>query len=175
MAWSVFHRNALAIFFTSTLSLHLWATSAHADQTTCLPADSILLSEISCPPGRTDAIAAPNLLTEAARRAGPPRPRPLVPLYVSLASLQLLDVQTTARALKNGARESNPLLAGFASNAPAVLALKVGTTAGTIYLTERLWKKNRAAALVMMVGLNSAYAVIVTHNYRTGAPGRARE
>jgi hypothetical protein len=43
---------------------------------------------------------------------------------------------------------------------------KLAGTAGTLFLTERLWKKHRAAAVALMVAVNAAYAMIVVNNYR---------
>ena len=94
------------------------------------------------------------------------RPSPLVPLYLSFAALQVADVASTHQALKAGGREANPVVKGFAGNEAAMVAVKAGATAGTILLTERLWKKNRPAAVILMLGLNGAYAAIVAHNYR---------
>jgi hypothetical protein len=48
----------------------------------------------------------------------------------------------------------------------AGLAVKAGATAATVYLTERLWRKNRVASIAVMAALNGAYAAIVAHNYR---------
>ncbi len=76
----------------------------------------------------------------------PRRPSPLVPLYVSFAALQVADVASTVRALDSGGQEANPIVGSFADSSAAMLAVKAGATAGTIYLTERLWKKNRPAA-----------------------------
>jgi len=33
-------------------------------------------------------------------------------------------------------------------------------------MTERLWKKNRAASVAMLVVANCAYAAVVAHNAR---------
>jgi heme A synthase len=96
------------------------------------------------------------------------RPRPLVPLYVAFAVLQGLDGATTVRALGRGAVEANPLLGGVAGNPAALFAAKAGTAVGSILLTERLWKRNRVAAIALMVALNGAYAAVVAHNYRVG-------
>ena len=92
------------------------------------------------------------------------RPAPLVPLYVSFAALQVLDTTSTHRALREGGREANPVVQGFAGNRAAMLAVKAGATAATVYLTERLWKKSRPAAIVLMTALNGAYAAILAHN-----------
>jgi hypothetical protein len=125
----------------------------------------------------SDAIDAAAAV-EAGRMAAvrPPsvakRPPTLPALYVAFAALQAADAVTTFRALSNGAREANPLMAGLAGNRSAMLAVKAGSVAGTVYLSERLWRKNRTAAVVMMVCLNSAYAAIAAHNYRAGSVRR---
>jgi hypothetical protein len=94
------------------------------------------------------------------------RPAALVPLYVSFAALQAFDARSTMTALGHGAAEANPLLGRITDHSGAFLALKMGAAAGTIFVTEKLWKQNPAAAVALMVGLNSAYAIIVAHNYR---------
>lgn len=107
------------------------------------------------------AAAAPVAVPPALRR-----PRSLVPLYLSYGALQVLDVASTRRALDAGATEANPLLRGVAGNTGATLAVKAGTTAATVFLVERLWRRNRPAAIVLMAALNGAYAAVVAHNYR---------
>lgn len=97
------------------------------------------------------------------------RPNALPILYASFGALQALDAATTLRAVGRGATEANPVLTGIASNRGAMVAVKAASFASTVYLTERLWKKNRVAAVVTMVCVNSAYAVIVAHNYRVGS------
>lgn len=93
------------------------------------------------------------------------RPAALIPLYVSFATLQALDARSTVSALAKGATEANPLLGGVTEHTGAFLALKMGAAASTVFLTEKLWKRNPVAAVALMVGLNSAYAIIVAHNY----------
>jgi hypothetical protein len=97
------------------------------------------------------------------------RPGALPVLYASFGALQALDAATTFRALDRGAAEANPVLTGIASNRGAMVAVKAASFASTVYLTERLWKKNRVAAVVTMLCVNSAYAAIVAHNYRAGS------
>jgi len=94
------------------------------------------------------------------------RPSALIPLYASLVALEALDAHSTWRALDNGLQESNPVLTGVAGNKPAFVAAKIGVTAATIALTEQLRKKNRAAAIILMVSANSGMAWVVNHNYR---------
>jgi len=98
--------------------------------------------------------------------AAKPRPGVLVPLYASFATLQVLDAHSTARALNQGAVEANPLMTGLAGNPTALLAVKAAGTAGVIFASEKMWKKNRAAAVFFMVAANSAMAWVVQNNYR---------
>ena len=96
----------------------------------------------------------------------PRRPRALVPLYLSFGTLQILDTHSTSRALAAGGSEANPLLKGIVENEVGLLAVKAAGTAGVIYASEKLWKKNKAAAIVFMVAANSAMAWVVQNNYR---------
>jgi hypothetical protein len=104
----------------------------------------------------------------------PVRPAPLIPLYASFVALQVGDLATTFRALDGGASEANPALGGLASNRAAMVALKAGMTTGTLLLSERLWKRNRVATIVLMAAMNGAYLAVVAHNARviSSLPGR---
>ncbi len=93
------------------------------------------------------------------------RPTSLVPLYVSFAGLQALDAHSTFHGLQRGGYEANPLMSGVAGSPAAFVAVKAGATAGTVYLTEKLWKRNRKAAVITMIGANVAYGLIASHNY----------
>jgi len=94
------------------------------------------------------------------------RPKSLIPLYVSFAALQALDAHSTLQAIDNGHGEGNPLVGTFTTTPGAMVGLKLASTAGTIYLTERLWRKHRGAAIALMIAVNGAYAAVVAHNYR---------
>jgi hypothetical protein len=48
----------------------------------------------------------------------------LLPLYMSFASLQMLDAHSTLRAARAGAVEQNPLMQGLADKPAALVALK---------------------------------------------------
>lgn len=98
--------------------------------------------------------------------AAPRRPAALVGLYASFVALQVGDMVTTSKALDNGAVEANPLMKGLTSSKGAMIAVKAGASLGTIYLSEKLWKKNRTAAIATMVIMNGAYAAIVANNAR---------
>jgi hypothetical protein len=44
--------------------------------------------------------------------------------------------------------------------------VKAAAGASTIYFAERMWKKNRLGAVIVMAALNGATAAIVTRNQR---------
>jgi len=105
-------------------------------------------------------VAAPNLSSAS-------RPKILPALYVSLAALQAFDASSTLKGLGQGAVEGNALVAGVASRPAAWIAVKSATTVSTILLTERLWKRNRTAAIILMAALNGGYAAVAISNHRT--------
>lgn len=78
-----------------------------------------------------------------------------------------LDALTTFRALDAGHREGNPLLKS--GNRPLMIAAKIATASASIYLTERLWKQNRKAAVLSMVITNVAMSMVVANNTRIGS------
>jgi hypothetical protein len=123
--------------------------------------------------------AAPRVVMEPAsliRVEPPPAKRPMIlpALYVSLGAVQAWDVYSTSAALKAGAIERNPLVAPIAGNSGGMIALKLGTAATTVFFAERLWKKNRVAAIVMMAGINGATAAIAMRNIRNARTAGAR-
>jgi hypothetical protein len=91
----------------------------------------------------------------------------LVPLYASFAALQMLDAHSTLRAVRAGGVEQNPMLRGIADKPVAMVALKAGVAASTIALAEKVRSRSRVGAIVLMAALNSTYAAVVVHNYRT--------
>lgn len=94
------------------------------------------------------------------------RPVLLPALYAANIALQGLDAHSTIKALDGGAREANPLMKGVADHRGALLAVKVGAAASTIYFAEKLWRRNRVAAVALMVAVNGVSAAVVAHNYR---------
>jgi hypothetical protein len=94
------------------------------------------------------------------------RPAALPALYASFAVLQGLDAHSTLTAVGAGGREVNPAVRDLVARPASFVAAKIAATAGTLYLSERLWKKNRVAAVVLMAAVNVTYGAIVAHNYR---------
>ena len=99
----------------------------------------------------------------------PPAPRPVVltTLYGSFAGLQALDVHSTMRAVRSGTgQEANPVLQRLGGSPAAMFAVKAGATASIIMASERLRKNHHPmAAIALMIGANSAYAMVAAHNY----------
>lgn len=68
------------------------------------------------------------------------------------------------QAIDNGHREGNPLLDD--ANQAQIIGAKLAASAATVWLTEKLWKKNRLAAVLVMAGVNTGMAMVVANNYR---------
>ena len=94
------------------------------------------------------------------------RPAALLPLYASFVTLQVLDVHSTRSALARGAVEGNPAMQGLVGTSAGLVAAKAAGAAGLIFASEKISKKNKAAAIGLMIATNSAMAWVVQHNYR---------
>lgn len=112
--------------------------------------------------------ARPTLQPEArGLRESAERPGALLPLYASLGALQALDVHSTSRGLARGGREANPVMDPVVGNRAAFIGVKAVTTAGVIWASERLWRKqNRKAAVILTALTNIGLAAVVANNYR---------
>ena len=106
----------------------------------------------------------PSIFTGAPE--APKRPAALMPLYGSLIALQGFDIHSTRSALESGGSEANPAMRPIVQNSAAFVAVKAGTTAGVIWASEKLWKKNRKAAVIFASVVNAAMAAVVANNYR---------
>lgn len=88
-------------------------------------------------------------------------------LYGSYIGLQALDIDSTLRGTLSGrTQEANPVVGAMAQSPALLVAFKAGTAAAIIGACEQLRKEHHAtAAVLLMIGLNSAYATVVAHNY----------
>ena len=87
-------------------------------------------------------------------------------MYVAFGTLQALDIHSTLSAVNSGAgTEQNLVLRGIANNPAGLIAVKSGVAAATILLADKLRVRHRTGALVLMAALDSAFAVVVAHNY----------
>jgi hypothetical protein len=118
-------------------------------------------------------VLAPRPMT-ASYASQPKRPAILPALYVTLGAMQAWDAYATNVALKAGAREANPAVAPFAGNTGALIGAKAAATVGTIFFAERLWKKNKVAAVVMLAAINGATAAVSMHNMRNAKVASGR-
>ena len=100
------------------------------------------------------------------------RPAVLPAMYAGFVATQAWDIYTTSAALKNGANEANRVAALFAGSSAKMIGFKAATTASTIFFAERLWKRNRVAAVVLLAAANGATAAIAMHNARNARVGR---
>ena len=98
------------------------------------------------------------------------RPSMLPALYVAQGALQAMDMHSTMQAISRGAHEANPLMQGVVGNKGAMMAVKVGVAASTIFLAERMWKKgNRVGAIAAMLVANGVTAAVVANNYKVSS------
>ena len=87
-------------------------------------------------------------------------------IYASTALMHVLDVDSTFKALKRGAIESNPLMKGVVKNRAAFIATKAAIATASIYATSRMAKNNKLHAIIASTAINSAYLMIVRNNYK---------
>ncbi len=86
-------------------------------------------------------------------------------------TLHGLDVHSTVRALEMGHREANPFFKDASTT--TMIGAKVASSAVSVLMAEKLWKKNRIAAVLMMASVNAGLSAVVANNYRlAGTPGR---
>lgn len=101
------------------------------------------------------------------------RPLILPALYAAQAALQVMDAHSTYAALGRGGVEANPLMQGVVKNKGAMMAVKAGVAASTIWVAERMWKKgNRAGAIATMLVVNGITAAVVANNYTVASRPR---
>lgn len=119
------------------------------------------------------ALVCIMVITAANASAQERRPAALVPLYLANVTLHGLDVHSTMRSLAAGNREANPLLNGLPIE--GVIGIKLAAAAGSVWLTERLWKRHRWTAVTVMIASNVAMTAVVANNYRlAGRSARGR-
>ena len=114
----------------------------------------------------------PAPVVQPFRRINNPDSVLLTSLYVTTGITQALDIHSTLKALDRGGVESNPLLGSLTKNKAAFVAVKAAVAAGSIYAARKIAKKNKVAAILTMVAINSAYGFIAHHNYKVAGQRR---
>jgi hypothetical protein len=92
------------------------------------------------------------------------RPAILPVLYATLVGLHAYDVYSTRAGVSRGAAELNPVVAPLTGDTPAMIAMKAVSAGTTIFMAERLWHRNKSAAILTMVAANGVMAVVAAHN-----------
>jgi hypothetical protein len=142
---------ACAVFLLSPLA-------ARAEESSRTTANDPVLVDVAAPAPVLPAVPASTL--DRAEK----RPVALSTLYGSYATLQVLDLVSTRKAIAAGAHEANPLM-GNGSTARMMLVKGAGASV-SMYLAERMWKKNRVGAIVTMAVMNGVTAAVVARNAR---------
>jgi hypothetical protein len=106
---------------------------------------------------------APRPSVETARTGWSPV---LASLYVSTGLMQALDLHSTYRALGRGAVEANPVVTGLIAHPAAFIGMKAAMATAAILSARHVASRNRAAAILTLAATNTAYALVVDHNYR---------
>jgi hypothetical protein len=127
------------------------------------PAAALSITEAAL----AQAVAA-SAPTQSKPRSSSSTTAAMLSLYAVTVALQMLDAHSTMSALGRGAREANPLMKDIAANKAAMFGVKAAVAGTTILAMHKVSKKNRVAAIITGIAINSAYAVVVAHNYRVG-------
>jgi hypothetical protein len=168
----------LVAFALTVCSLLHVSTAAAAAQdqlastallTTAAVAPGALTNTVLFPATPVAEAAQPSRSIREADFSGIRRPALLPAMYATAVALQALDAHSTMTALNRGAVEANPAMRGVVGNRSALVAVKVGAAAGTIFVAEKMWRRNRVAAIAMMAVVNGISAAVVAHNYRVAA------
>jgi Domain of unknown function (DUF5658) len=87
-------------------------------------------------------------------------------LQATTIAAQALDIHSTLKAVDHGAIEANPMMSGLVHNQAAFIGVKAGLTAGFMYVTHKMAKRNKTAAILTAAAVNSVYLVVAHHNYK---------
>jgi hypothetical protein len=133
----------------------------------------VLLSPALVSAQQVPAVAPTALVESSASSAAPSPLLPsshlqrggLVALSASLVSLPAYDAYSTLSALKLGGTESNPLMQGVVRHPAALILLKGGVTASSIFAATHLWQQHhRGAAIALLAVTNGTMAAVAAHN-----------
>jgi hypothetical protein len=144
----------LTLLFASVLTVSAQETTSATPHTFATLTDALAHAPA--------AAAEPTVTLWSMSQAPQKRPLVLPVLYGSYGLFQAMDIVSTKRAIAAGAHEANPL--GTSGNLGATIAIKAGTSAATFFAAEKLWKKNRVGAVLLMVAANGVSAAVVSHN-----------
>ena len=163
-------RRILVIAALTIASLTTWAArTASAQSVVPAPQPSLVFATQPVALFSSAAPVEPAVTTQYPRmtyRESGSRPLGMASLYASTALMQVLDVHSSLKAFSRGAVEGNPMMAGVAKNKSAFIAVKGLVAASTIMMARQIAKRSKVAAIITMAAVNSAYAMVVSHNYK---------
>jgi Domain of unknown function (DUF5658) len=155
--WSI-----VALLLTVTISA---ASAAQAQERPSLDLSAAVSNALN-----PAMVAVSDVTPSAFRPLRASRTSPLMTaLYASTFAMQALDVHSTITAFRAGAVEANPLMTGVTKNTLVFAALKAGIATSTVLAARSMSKTNKVAAVATLIGINSAYAMIVQHNYKVAS------
>jgi hypothetical protein len=160
------------LVFGLSFALAVWCTApdASAQERMALDLSAAVSAVSTVPPVALTTDQLPVTFNSDYRRPGPSHL--MRSLYVTTAVMQALDVHSTLSALNNGAIEANPLMTQVSKNKAMFIALKTGVAVSTVMAARNMSKRNKIAAVVTLVAINSAYAMVIRHNYKVAGSGR---
>ena len=90
-------------------------------------------------------------------------------------SFEEFDATTTLKVLELGGRETNPLLNALGSNHHALfLVFKGGMAAAEVLGAHSLAARHKFVAIAVLIGVNTAYAVVAAHNVQNAQTLRSQ-
>ena len=152
----------------TALSLALSLLAADAATTKTRPHAPVVDAHTLKAAAAVPVILVPTSTTKPKWMVDTPEKRPgaLPVLYATFGALQMADAYSTRRAISAGAVEANPLMKSASRGSGTMYAVKAASAAGSIYLAEKLWKKNRKGAVILMTLVNGVTAAVVAKNLR---------
>jgi hypothetical protein len=140
------------------------------------PVAPVAPAPVALAPAATDQTApltaaqGPTFVRASMEQPREGRPMLLPAMYAAQIALQALDAHSTSTAISKGAHEANPLMKGVVGNQGAMLAVKAGVAAGSIFLAEKMWRRgSRAGAIATMLIVNGVTAAVVANNYKVAS------
>lgn len=162
----MFRRLNIAVLFV-VASFGPWSAqpvAAQTDQATPIADTVAVVATVQFANPEQVAAQAPRDLR------GPSNPSStnalLVALQATTIAAQALDIHSTLKAVDHGAIEANPLMSGLVQNKAAFIGVKAGLTAGFMYATHKMAKRNKVGAILTAAAVNSVYLVVAHHNYK---------
>jgi Domain of unknown function (DUF5658) len=84
----------------------------------------------------------------------------------TIFALNLGDYFLTKACLKHaGTAEGNPMMTGIVKNPYVFAAVKIGGSALSVILLDKIYKKSKILGWIMSTAINSAMSYVVLHNY----------